>query len=266
MSNAEGMSCLMQLISKLPCVPRREPAKTACLACTGLLFSLGTFTAIVLAIWRAIFPPSPPVAPGSPGGGGPVKVTTQNGFLNVKTDIGLALGGVAVVLIMMLVIYAAGAWINRRPQRMMRAAALAARDQLIDRELGSLSSRVSALAIQAPVVQQPTQMVRYEPQGQTCEYKQPAMVPLRDQGAFTSHMDYLQEGGIIRASRDGAVLQEPGWHRRPAVRQIPIEGSRTQVMPRVGGGMGQEQIPGGNVYYEEGAQTAGAHTSTGLAA
>ena len=150
MSNAEGMSCLMQLISKLPCVPRREPAKTACLACTGLLFSLGTFTAIVLAIWRAIFPPSPPVAPGSPGGGGPVKVTTQNGFLNVKTDIGLALGGVAMVLIMMLVIYAAGAWINRRPQRMMRAAALAARDQLIDRELGSLSSRVSALAIQAP--------------------------------------------------------------------------------------------------------------------
>ena len=141
---------MMQLISKLPCVPRREPARTACLACTGLLFSLGTFTAIVLAIWRAIFPPSPPVAPGSPGGGGPVKVTTQNGFLNVKTDIGLALGGVAVVLIMMLVIYAAGAWITRRPQRMMRAAALAARDQLIDREWGRLSSRVSALAVPAP--------------------------------------------------------------------------------------------------------------------
>ena len=96
MSNAEGMSCLMQLISKLPCVPRREPAKTACLACTGLLFSLGTFTAILLAIWRALFPPLPPVAPRSPGGGGPGKVTTMTGFLNVKTDIGLALGGVAV--------------------------------------------------------------------------------------------------------------------------------------------------------------------------
>ena len=264
MSNAEGMSCMMQLVSKLPCVPRREPARTACLACTGLLFSLGTFTAIVLAIWRAIFPPSPPVAPGSPGGGGPVKVTTQTGFLNVKTDIGLALGGVAVVLIMMLVIYAAGAWINRRPQRMMRAAALAARDQLIDRELGNLSSRVSALAIQAPVVQQPTQMVRYEPQGQICEYKQQAMVPLRDQGAFTSHMDYLQEGGIIRASRDGAGLQEPGWGRRPAVRQIPIQGSRPQAMPRIGGA-DLEQFPGGE-YYVEGVQTAGASNSTGLAA
>ena len=179
MSNMEGMSCWMQLMSKLPCVPRREPARTACLTCTGLLFSVATFTAIVLAIWRALFPPLPPVAPGSPGGRGPVKVTTQTGFLNVKTDIGLALGGVAVVLIMMLVIYAAGVWVNRRPQRMMRAAALAARDQLIDRELGNLSSRVSALA---PVMQQPTQMVRY----------QPARVPLRDQGAFNSHMDYIQ--------------------------------------------------------------------------
>ena len=252
MSDAEGMSCMMQLASKLPCVPRREPARTACLSCTGLLLSLGTFTAIVLAIWRALFPPSPPVAPGSPGGGGPVKVTTQTGFLNVKTDIGLALGGVAVVLIMMLVIYAAGVWINRRPQRMMRAAALAARDQLIDRELGNLSSRVSALTIQAPVVQ--PQMVCYEPQ---------ARVPLRHQEAFNSHLDSLQEGGVIsRVSRDGAVLQEPAWHRRPAAR--PIEGSRTQVVPRVGGG--QEQIPGGNVYYEEGSQTAGASSSTGLAA
>ena len=184
MSNMEGMSCWMQLVSKLPCVPRREPARTACLACTGLLFSLGTFTAIVLAIWRALFPPLPPVAPGSPGGRGPTKVTTQTGILNVKTDIGLALGGVAVVLIMMLVIYAADVWVNRRPQRMMRAAALAARDQLIDRELGNLSSRVSALA---PVMQ-PTQMVRY----------QPARVPLRDQGAFNSHMDYIQESGIVR--------------------------------------------------------------------
>ena len=178
MSSAESMGCLMALVSKLPCVPRKEPMRTACLACTGLLFSLGTFTAIVLAIWRAIFPPSPPAAPGSPGGGGPVKVTTQNGFLNVKTDIGLALGGVAVILIMMLVIYAAGAWIKNRPQRMMRAVALATRDQHIDRELGNLSSRVSALAIQAPVVQQPTQMVRYEPQGQICVYKQQTMVPL----------------------------------------------------------------------------------------
>ena len=154
-------------------------------------------------------------------------------------------------MIMMLVIYAAGVWVNRRPQRMMRAAALAARDQLIDRELGNLSSRVSALTIQAPVVQ--PQMVCYEPQ---------ARVPLRHQEAFNSHLDSLQEGGIIRVSRDGAVLQEPAWHRRPAAR--PIEGSRTQVVPRVGGG--QEQIPGGNVYYEEGSQTAGASSSTGLAA
>ena len=77
-------------------------------------------------------------------------------------------------------------------------------------------------------------------------------------------MDSLQEGGIIRVSRDGAVLQEPVWHRRPAAR--PIEGSRTQVVPRVGGGL--EQFPGGNVYYEEGqgSQTVGASSSTGLAA
>ena len=153
-------------------------------------------------------------------------------------------------MIMMMVIYAAGVWVNRRPQRMMRAAALAARDQLIDRELGNLSSRVSALTIQAPVVQ--PQMVCYEPQ---------ARVPLRHQEAFNSHLDSLQEGGIIRVSRDGAVLQEPAWHRRPAARP---EGSRTQVVPRVGGG--QEQIPGGNVYYEEGSQTVGASSSTGLAA
>ena len=252
MSDAEGMSCLMQLASKLPCVPRREPARTACLSCTGLLLSLGTFTAIVLAIWRALFPPSPPVAPGSPGGGGPVKITTQTGVLNVKTDIGLALGGVAMVLVMMMVIYAAGAWVNRRPQRMMRAAALAARDQLIDRELGNLSSRVSALTSQAPVVQ--PQMVCYEPQAR--------VVPLRHQEAFNSHLDSLQEGGVIsRVSRDGAVLQEPTWHRRPTARP---EGSRTQVVPRVGGG--PEQFPGGNVYYEEGSQTVGASSSTGLAA
>ena len=54
------------------------------------------------------------------------------------------------------------------PVRMMRNVALATRDQHIDRELGSLSDRVTALsAVQAPVVQQPTQqVVRYEPQGQ----------------------------------------------------------------------------------------------------
>ena len=146
MSNMEGASCWMQLVSKLPCVPSREPARTACLACTGLLFSVGTFTAIVLAIWRALFPPLPPVAPGSPGGRGPTKVTTQTGVLNIKTDIGLALGGVAVVLICMMVIYVVGAWVNRRPQRLMRAAALDARNQLIDRELGNLASRVLASA------------------------------------------------------------------------------------------------------------------------
>ena len=147
----------------------------------------------------------------------------------------------------------------------MRSVALATRDQHIDRELGSLSDRLTALsAVQAPAVLQPTQqMVRYEPQGQICEYKQ-TMVPLRDQGAFNSRMDYLQEGGIIRASRDGAGLQEPGWGRRPAVRQIPIQGSRPQAMPRIGGA-DLEQFPGGE-YYVEGVQTAGASNSTGLAA
>ena len=191
--------------------------------------------------------PLPPIAPGSPGGRGPTKVTTQTGVLNIKTDIGLALGGVAVVLICMMVIYAVGAWVNRRPQRMMRAAALDARNQLIDRELGNLSSRVSALA---PMMQ-PTQMVRY----------QPARVPLREQGVLNSQMDYMQENGVIREVelRDGAVLSEPVWHRRPAARP---ERPGTQVVPRVGGG--QEHIAG-NVYCEEGFQTTGASSSTGLA-
>ena len=150
----------------------------------------------------------------------------------------------------------------------MRSVALATRDQHIDRELGSLSDRVTALsAVQAPVVQQPTQqVVRYEPQGQICEYTKQSMVPLRYQGAFSGHMEDLQEGGFIRATRDGAGLQEPGWGRRPAVRQIPIQGSRPQAMPRIGGGADLEQFPGGNEYYVEGAQTAGASNSTGLAA
>ena len=148
MSSAESMGCLMALISKLPCVPRKEPAKTVCLACTGLLFSGCSFAAVLLAIWRAIFggsAPSPPAAPGSPGGGGG-RVTTQNGFFNVKTDISLALGGVAVILIVLMVIYAAGSWIKNRPGRMMRSMALATRDQHIDRELGSLSDRLTALS------------------------------------------------------------------------------------------------------------------------
>ena len=244
MSNMEGASCWMQLVSKLPCVPSREPARTACLACTGLLFSVGTFTAIVLAIWRALFPPLPPIVPGSPGGQGPTKVTTQTGVLNIKTDIGLALGGVAVVLICMMVIYAVGAWVNRRPQRLMRAAALDARNQLIDRELGNLASRVSALA---PMMQQ-TQMVRY----------QPARVPHRDQVILNSQMDFMQENGVIREveMRDGAVLPESTWQRKPTARP---ERPGTQVaVPRGGGG--QEYIAG-NVYCEEGA----AFSSTGLA-
>ena len=109
MSSTESMGCLMGLISKLPCVPRKEPMKTVCLACTGLLFSGCAFAAVLLAIWRAIFgghAPSPPSAPGSPGGGG--GRVTQTGFFNVKTDISLALGGVAVILIVLMVIYGAG--------------------------------------------------------------------------------------------------------------------------------------------------------------
>ena len=102
----------------------------------------------------------------------------------------------------------------------------------------------TALATQAPVVQ--PQMVCYEPQ---------ARVPLQHQGAFNSHLDSLQEGGIIRVSRDGAVLQEPAWHRRPAARP---ERPGTQVaVPR--GGVVQEHT--GNVYCEEGP----AFSSTGLA-
>ena len=92
------------------------------------------------------------------------------------------------------------------------------------------------------------------------------MVPLRYQGAFFGHMEDLHEGGFIRATRVGAGLLEPGGGRRPTVRQIPIQGSRPQGMPRIGGGMTQAQFPGGPEYYEEGVQTAGATNSTGLAA
>ena len=243
MSNMEGASCWMQLVSKLPCVPSREPARTACLTCSGLLFSVGTFTAIVLAIWRALFPPLPPIVPGSPGGQGPTIVTRQNGVLNIKTDVGLALGGVAVVLIFMIVFYVVGLWVNRRPQRLMRAAALEARNRHVDQELGNLATRVSALA---PMVQ-PTQMVRY----------QPARVPHQQQVFLNNQMDFMQENGVIREveMRDGAVLPESTWQRKPTARP---ERPGTQVaVPR--GGVVQEHT--GNVYCEEGP----AFSSTGLA-
>ena len=243
MSNMEGASCWMQLVSKLPCVPSREPARTWCLTCSGLLFGVGTFTAILLAIWRALFPPLPPIVPGSPGGQGPTKVTTQNGVLNIKTDIGLALGGVAVVLICMMVFYVVGLWVNRRPQRLMRAAALEARNRHIDQELGNLATRVSALA---PMMQ-PTQMVRY----------QPARVPHQQQVFLNNQIDYMQENGLIREveMRDGSVLPESTWQRKPTARP---ERPGTQVaVPR--GGVVQEHT--GNVYCEEGP----AFSSTGLA-
>ena len=243
MSTMEGASCWMQLVSKLPCVPSREPARTWCLTCSGLLFGVGTFTAIVLAIWRALFPPLPPIVPGSPGGQGPTIVTRQNGVLNIKTDVGLALGGVAVVLIFMIVFYVVGLWVNRRPQRLMRAAALEARNRHVDQELGNLATRVSALA---PMVQ-PTQMVRY----------QPARVPHQQQVFFNNQMDYMQENGVIREveMRDGSVLPESTWQRRPTARP---ERPGTQVaVPR--GGVAQEHT--GNVCCEEGP----AFSSTGLA-
>ena len=241
---SEGTSCWMQLMSKLPCVPSREPARTWCLTCSGLLFGVGTFTAIMLAIWRALFPPLPPIVPGSPGGQGPTIVTRQNGVLNIKTDVGLALGGVAVVLIFMIVFYVVGLWVNRRPQRLMRAAALEARNRHIDQELGNLATRVSALA---PMVQ-PTQMVRY----------QPARVPHQQQVFFNNQMDYMQENGLIREveMRDGAVLPESTWQRKPTAR--PERPVTTQVaVPR--GGVVQEHT--GNVHCEEGP----AFSSTGLA-
>ena len=244
MSNMEGESCWMQLVSKLPCVPSREPARTWCLTCSGLLFGVGTFTAIVLAIWRALFPPLPPIVPRSPGGQGPTIVTRQNGVLNIKTDVGLALGGVAVVLIFMIVFYVVGLWVNRRPQRLMRAAALEARDRHIDQELGNLATRMSVLAPMVP----PTQMVRY----------QPARVPHQQQVFFNNQMDYMQENGVIREveMRDGSVLPESTWQRKPTARP---ERPGTQVaVPR--GGVGQEHITG-NVYCEEGP----AFSSTGLA-
>ena len=242
MSNMEGASCWMQLVSKLPCVPSREPARTACLACTGLLFSVGTFTAIVLAIWRALFPPLPPIVPGSPGGQGPTIVTRQNGVLNIKTDVGLALGGVAVVLVFMIVFYVVGLWVNRRPQRLLRAAALEARNRHIDQELGNLATRMSALG---PMVQ-PTQMVRY----------QPARVPHQQQVFFNNQMDFMQENGVIREveMRDGSVLPESTWQRKPTA---PPERPGAQVaVPR--GGVVQEHT---GVCCEGGP----AFSSTGLA-
>ena len=100
------------------------------------------------------------------------------------------------MLIFMIVFYVVGLWVNRRPQRLLRAAALEARNRHIDQELGNLATRVSALA---PMVQ-PTQMVRY----------QPARVPHQQQVFFNNQMDYMQENGVIREveMRDGAVLPE----------------------------------------------------------
>ena len=258
MSTREGASCWMQLVSKLPCVPSREPARTWCLTCSGLLFGVGTFTAIMLAIWRALFPPLPPIVPGSPGGQGPTKVTTQNGVLNIKTDIGLALGGVAVVLIFMIVFYVVGLWVNRRPQRLLRAAALEARNRHIDQELGNLATRVSALApmVQptlAPMVQ-PTQMVRY----------QPARVPHQQQVFLNNQIDYMQENGLIREveMRDASVLPESTWQRKPTAPGTQVAVPRGGVVQEVAGprgGVVQEHTS--NVYCEEGP----AFSSTGLA-
>ena len=126
----------------------------------------------------------------------------------------------------------------------MRAAALEARNRHIDQELGNLTTRVSALV---PMVQ-PTQMVRY----------QPARVPHQQQVFLNNQMDFMQENGVIREveMRDGAVLPESTWQRKPTARP---ERPGTQVaVPRGGGG--QEYIAG-NVYCEEGA----AFSSTGLA-
>ena len=95
---------------------------------------------------------------------------------------------------------------------------------------------------------QPTQMVRY----------QPARVPHRDQVILNSQMDFMQEHGVIREveMRDGTVLPESTWHRRPTAR--PARPGPQVAVPRGGGG--QEHIAG-NVYCEEGA----AFSSTGLA-
>ena len=155
------------------------------------------------------------------------------------------------MLIFMIVFYVVGLWVNRRPQRLLRAAALEARNRHIDQELGNLATRVSALApmVQptlAPMVQ-PTQMVRY----------QPARVPHQQQVFFNNQMDYMQENGVIREveMRDGAVLPESTWQRKPTARP---EGPGAQVaVPR--GGVVQEHT--GNVYCEEGP----AFSSTGLA-
>ena len=147
------------------------------------------------------------------------------------------------MLIFMIVFYVVGLWVNRRPQRLLRAAALEARNRHIDQELGNLATRVSALA---PMVQ-PTQMGRY----------QPARVPHQQQVFFNNQMDYMQENGGIREveMRDGAVLPESTWQRKPTARP---EGPGTQVaVPR--GGVVQEHT--GNVYCEE----APAFSSTGLA-
>ena len=270
------MGCLMALVSKLPCVPRNEPMKTVCLACTGILFSGGAFAVVILALWRAIVgghaAPSPPSAPGSTGGGG--DEVTQTGVFNFhnKLDVSLALGGIAIALIVLMVIYGAGSWMKKRPARLVRSMALATRDQHIDRELGILSDRVAALgAVPAPVVQQPQQVVRYDPPGQISKYVSPTtqpMVPIRYQGDFADHMEAMQEGGYIRAvEEDRGVLQEAGWVWRPRVLQVPIQGPRPQGVPRASGGTNQEQFARGHEYYEDGAQTAGAAiNSTGMAA
>ena len=267
----------MSLVSRLPCVPRNEPMKTVCLACTSILISGGAFAVVILALWRAIVgghaAPSPPSAPGSTGGGG--DEVTQTGIFNFhnKLDVSLALGGIAIVLIVLMVIYGAGSWMKKRPARLVRTMALATRDQHIDRELGILADRVAALgAVQGPLVQQAQQVVRYDPQGQISKYvpptKQP-MVPIRYLGDFTDHSEAMQEGGYIRPMQeDGGALQEAGWVRRPRVLQVPIQGPRPQGVPRVGGGgASQEQFARGHEYYEDGVQACGTVVnSTGMAA
>ena len=116
------------------------------------------------------------------------------------------MGGIAIVVIVLMVICGVGSWMKKRPARMMRTLATATRDQHIDRELGLLSDRVAALgAVHGPPVQHAQQVVQYNPQGQISKYvspAQPSTVPIRFLGDFTNNLETMQEGGYIRPMQE----------------------------------------------------------------
>ena len=237
------------LLSKLPCVPRAEPMRSVCLGCTSILLAGGLFAAAILGLVKAFSPgyaaPAPIAASEYAGGDG--DEINQTGVFNIhsKVTVSLVLGGLAIAGIVLVVIYGAGTWLNRRPARMMRTLAATTREQNIDRELALISEKVAALSAAqgAPAIHSQPALQYHPPQYQPAQIgqvkyvspTQPSMVPARFHGDFNSALEGLQEDRVVIPSN-----YEAGWVRAPRV-QVSGPGARAQGVPMNGGGGGSQE-------------------------